>query len=79
MDTLDSINAEYNEEPVMYCKDCLSLKIRDFGYAGSEYCDECGSSSIDETDIYTWDELYKQRYNKQFVTRGKPKKLKFKY
>lgn len=44
----------YNEEPVWYCRSCLSLKV--FNSSGSDYdidgdttpcyCDECGSTDI---------------------------------
>lgn len=27
-----------------------------------EYCDDCGSTNIEQTDISTWEEMYKQRY-----------------
>ena len=36
---------EYNNEPVYYCSDCLSLRIRDID--GTEYCDKCGSTNIE--------------------------------
>ena len=37
----------YNEEPVLYCKHCLSLKVRFVPrMKDSDYCDECGSTDI---------------------------------
>jgi hypothetical protein len=39
-------NSEYNEEPVLYCEHCLSLKIRDAGLEDLIYCDECGATNI---------------------------------
>lgn len=27
-----------------------------------EYCGDCGSTNIEQTDISTWEEMYKQRY-----------------
>ena len=46
---------DYNEVPVLYCKHCLSLKIRDIPrMEDSDYCDECGSTNIGECSIEEW-------------------------
>ena len=59
---------EYNDEQVYYCKDCLSLNIRHIkGIIGSEYCDNCGSTNILQTDIQSWEALYLQTYGELFV------------
>lgn len=60
-ENLNSHN-EYNDEPVYYCKHCLSLSVRDAGLPDLLYCDTCGSSEVDITDIYTWESLYKEKY-----------------
>jgi hypothetical protein len=31
-----------------------------------DYCDNCGSTEIDTTDIYTWREMYKQRFGEDY-------------
>ena len=36
---------EYNNIPVHYCKNCLSLKVIVFDEA-VDYCDDCGSADI---------------------------------
>lgn len=42
----------YNDEPVFYCKSCLSLKIRSIpSMDESEYCDECSSTDIGQCSI----------------------------
>lgn len=46
---------EYDKEPVCYCAQCKSLKIIDID--GITFCDDCGSTDIKETDIYTWKKL----------------------
>lgn len=56
-------NNEFNNEPVFYCKHCLSLKIKSVpGIEGLDYCDKCGATDIDKTDIYTWEQMYRKRF-----------------
>ena len=55
-------NNEYNNEPVFYCKHCLLLRIKSVpDMEELDYCDDCGSTAIDSTDIETWRQLYKDR------------------
>lgn len=56
---------EYNDIPVEYCKDCLSLKIKDM--SDIPYCDECGSTDIEETHIKDWEEKYKNKYGNTYL------------
>lgn len=59
---------EYNNVPVFYCKNCLSLKIRDIEHVdNSEYCDECGSTNIGSTNIEEWEALHKAKYRHKFL------------
>lgn len=51
--------SEYDNEPVFYCKHCLSLKIRDAGLPDLLYCDDCGSADILTASIVEWEEMYK--------------------
>lgn len=54
---------DYNEEPVFYCRKCLSLKIRDVEcIENSEYCDDCGSTDIAQANIEEWDAMYVAKY-----------------
>lgn len=54
---------DYNDEPVFYCKHCLSLLIiNDSQLPGLEYCKDCGSTNIESTHVLKWEEMYKQRY-----------------
>lgn len=70
---MDNLNTEqhqydYNEEPVFYCKSCLSLKIRFIkSMQDSEYCDECGSTDIGQCSIEEWQKLYKERYGHSYL------------
>lgn len=56
---------DYNSVPVYFCKNCLSLKIRVLGEY-SEYCDECGSTDIETTDIESWRKMYRDKYGREF-------------
>lgn len=58
----------YNEIPVLYCKHCLSLKIRNISaMEDSDYCDDCGSTDIEECSIEEWEALYKNRYGHSYL------------
>jgi len=56
---------EYNKEPVYYCKKCLSLKVR--AVADMSYCDDCGSTEIDEINIREWEKLYEKKVGVNFL------------
>ena len=61
---------EYNSYPVSYCRHCLSLKIMTLEDTKG-YCDNCGSTDIEETVIELWENLYKEKYNKKFLENGR--------
>ena len=53
----------YDNEPVFYCKSCLSLKIKTVPMmAGFDYCDKCGSTNIEEASIWEWENKYIEKY-----------------
>lgn len=56
---------EYNAEPVHYCTHCLSLRVKILD-SYVDYCDNCGSTDIEETDIFTWQDMYRKRFGKDF-------------
>ena len=66
-----------NEDNVLYCKLCLSLRVMDAD--GEEYCGECGCASIDESSLEQWEELYILRYKREFLERKKIKKNIYKF
>ena len=58
----------YNDEPVFYCKSCLSLKIRSIpSMKELEYCDECSSTDIGQCSIQQWEQMYKERYGHSYL------------
>lgn len=66
---MDRLSKEdYNNEPVFYCKKCLSLNIRHVrGIKDTEYCDECGSTDVETTNIENWENMYEARYGHKFL------------
>lgn len=59
---------QYNEEPVYYCKHCLSLFISNIPrLENSDYCGKCGSTNIGQCNIEEWEQLYKERYGHKFT------------
>lgn len=60
----------YNNDPVFYCKSCLSLKVKTIVVSsGLDYCDECSSTDIGETSIEEWRTLYKNRYGFDYLNK----------
>lgn len=62
-----SEQSPYNDEPVYYCKHCLSLKIRDAGLPDLLYCDECGTSDIQTTNILEWERMFEEKYGFKYL------------
>ena len=59
---------EYNNEPVYYCRNCLSLMVRGIGESSEfDYCDDCGSTQILCSSISDWEMIYKNRYGYKFL------------
>lgn len=57
---------EYDEIPVFFCNDCLSLAV--LRIDRYNYCKHCGSTDIGVTMIDDWEKRYKQKYGKKFLT-----------
>lgn len=63
----DTQHNEYNNEPVVYCKRCLSLAIRTEG--GTEYCDKCGSTEVESANIFDWEKMYGIKYGGNYLNK----------
>ena len=64
----ESLPNDYNAIPVLYCKHCLALKVRNVPTVeDSDYCDECGSTDIGECSIEEWENLYKSKYGHKYL------------
>ena len=62
----------YNDEPVYYCKRCLSLKIYHIpGEEDSDYCGECSSGDIAKSSIEEFSELYYRRNGHSYLDKDK--------
>ena len=65
------INSEYNEEDVYYCKECLSLGIIDVkdenGNITFSFCNNCGRTDIEHTEIFSWEKMYKENYGTNYI------------
>ena len=58
----------YDDDPVYYCKRCLSLNIRQMPCRKEQdYCGECGATEVCSTTIDEWKEMYKKKYGHDFV------------
>lgn len=67
----------YDEDPVFYCKRCLSLNIRQIPMMEDQYyCGDCGNVEMGEAQIEEWKALYKEKYGKDFIEK---KELKWPY
>ena len=61
---------EYNNIPVHYCKECLSLTIKTVTEGlNLDYCDECGCTNTEQSHINEWKILYKERYGFDFLNK----------
>ena len=65
------VHEQFDADPVFYCKECLSLNVRKYGDSedGTDYCDECGCTSVGTTDIDTWQMMYEKRYKHKYIQR----------
>lgn len=66
---------DYNDEPIHFCKDCLSIKIR-FTREDIDYCDTCGSVDIGTIHVFDWIHFYIKKYEKPFLNLNKKNYVK---
>ena len=58
----------YDDEPVYYCRRCLSLRIGQVPMVTDKsYCEDCGTIDIATTSFEQWDEMYVERYGHHFM------------
>lgn len=61
---------DYDSEPVLYCANCLSLKIRHNDVIDMDYCD-CGCTDIRECLPEEWERKYEKKYGHKYVSQPK--------
>lgn len=60
----------YNDDPVYYCKRCLSLKIRQNPFLkDTDYCEDCGTTDIGTTSIEEWNRMYEEKYGHPYIVK----------
>ena len=65
----------YDDEPVYYCKRCLSLKVCQMPMVTDQcYCEDCGTVDIGETSFEEWDEMYVEKYGHHYLEKKDGKK-----
>ena len=68
---------EYDDDPVYYCKRCLSLKVFPISQEDNQdYCADCGSANIGTASIEEWKVLYEKMYGHPYI---KKRVLKWPY
>jgi len=56
---------KYDEEPVFYCKKCMSLAI--LNVDNYNYCRDCGSTDVDVCMIDEWEDKYETKYGYKYL------------
>lgn len=66
----------YNNEPISYCKNCLSIRIKTVKFPETnegenrdvDYCSLCSKTDLGEVHVSEWEDMYQERYGKMFLT-----------
>lgn len=58
---------KYNIEKVFFCKECLSLDIRENTDKNVDECNKCKSLDIGRTNLVFWESLYKGKYGRRLL------------
>lgn len=58
---------ECDEDSVIYCTKCYSLKIKYEESIDMDCCADCGCTDFKTTSFDDWEKLYKSRYGHKFV------------
>lgn len=61
---------QYDEEPVIFCSKCLSLKIKHEDSVGVDYCLDCGCTDVTESTIEDWEKMYVERYGHKYTAKS---------
>ena len=61
---------DYDSEPVAYCANCLSLKIKHEDALGIDFCKDCGGTDILESPFEVWEQKYERKYGHKFTVKS---------
>lgn len=65
---MENNKENYNDEPVFYCKHCLSLRIKAVpGMEGLDYCDDCGATEVAQAHISIWEQMYRDKHGFNYI------------
>ena len=60
-----------NNEPVIYCKTCLSIRIKTVEFPETkqevDYCLACSNTDLGSAHISEWEDMYEERYGEKFL------------
>lgn len=62
-----ALTDNYDDEPVVYCANCYSLKIVYEEAIDADCCMECGCCDILSTTIDEWEKLYERKYGHKYL------------
>lgn len=67
------MSSKTNDEPITYCKTCLSIRIKTIEFKETnqevDYCTACSNTELDETHIYDWERMYEEKYGTKFLNK----------
>lgn len=75
--SLQEVQNDYDSEPVKYCAQCYSLKVRYEDSIEADCCADCGSPDILEAPIEEWERLYERRYGHKYTVKTEDPKKTF--
>lgn len=61
MNNITNKSIDYDDEPVYYCKYCLSLDNPEL-VGDIEYCKYCGSTEFEKDSIENWENKFEEKY-----------------
>lgn len=69
LNTMRNRDENPNNEPITYCKTCLSIAIKTTSVEEHEvdYCSNCGNTDIDQAHISEWSDWYEEKYGHNYL------------
>lgn len=58
---------ENDEEPIVYCAKCYSIKVRYEDSIGMDCCGDCGCTDFRSSSFEEWESLFKKRYGHKYM------------